>query len=75
MTLFMQEGQKKMSVRQKARFDDWIRTARGRKRIMKIIIARERIDQIYKLALRRLRNPARIRKLRAFLEGPSRDWL
>jgi RNA polymerase primary sigma factor len=36
---------------------------------------RERIRQIEAKALRKLRHPSRSRKLRAFLEGPSRDYL
>ena len=32
-------------------------------------------QQIEAKALRKLRHPSRSRKLRAFLEGPSRDYL
>jgi len=35
----------------------------------------QRIRQIEAKALRKLRHPSRSRKLRAFLEGPSRDYL
>jgi RNA polymerase primary sigma factor len=38
-------------------------------------VTRERIRQIEAKALRKLRHPSRSRKLRAFLEGPSRDYL
>src|SRR6202048_845753 len=38
-------------------------------------VTRERIRQIEAKALRKLRRPSRSRKLRAFLEGPSRDYL
>jgi len=38
-------------------------------------VTRERIRQIEAKALRKLRHPSRSRKLRAFLEGPSRDFL
>jgi RNA polymerase primary sigma factor len=38
-------------------------------------VNRERIRQIEAKALRKLRHPSRSRKLRAFLEGPSRDYL
>src|SRR5213596_371793 len=37
-------------------------------------VTRERIRQIEAKALRKLRHPSRSRKLRAFLEGPSRDY-
>jgi RNA polymerase primary sigma factor len=38
-------------------------------------VTRERIRQIEAKALRKLRHPSRSRKLRAFLEGPSREYL
>jgi RNA polymerase primary sigma factor len=38
-------------------------------------VTRERIRQIEAKALRKLRHPSRSRKLRAFLEGTSRDYL
>jgi RNA polymerase primary sigma factor len=38
-------------------------------------VTRERIRQIEAKALRKLRHPSRSRKLRAFLEGSSRDYL
>src|SRR5207244_12463458 len=38
-------------------------------------VTRARIRQIEAKALRKLRHPSRSRKLRAFLEGPSRDYL
>ena len=38
-------------------------------------VTRERIRQIEAKALRKLRHPSRSRKLRAFLEGSSRDFL
>src|SRR5437667_370830 len=38
-------------------------------------VTRERIRQIEAKALRKLRHTSRSRKLRAFLEGPSRDYL
>jgi RNA polymerase primary sigma factor len=38
-------------------------------------VTRERIRQIEAKALRKLRHPSRSRKLRAFLEGASRDYL
>jgi len=38
-------------------------------------VTRERIRQIEAKALRKLRHPSRSRKLRAFLEGLSRDYL
>jgi len=38
-------------------------------------VTRERIRQIEAKALRMLRHPSRSRKLRAFLDGPSRDYL
>ncbi|HYK39201.1 MAG TPA: RNA polymerase sigma factor RpoD [Candidatus Eremiobacteraceae bacterium] len=38
-------------------------------------VTRERIRQIEAKALRKLRHPSRSSKLRAFLEGPSRDYL
>ena len=38
-------------------------------------VTRERIRQIEAKALRKLRHPSRSRKFRAFLEGPSRDYL
>src|SRR3972149_1454807 len=38
-------------------------------------VTRERIRQIEAKALRKLRHPPRPRKLRAFLEAPSRDYL
>ncbi len=38
-------------------------------------VTRERIRQIEAKALRKLRHPSRSRKLRAFLEGPARDYL
>ena len=38
-------------------------------------VTRERIRQIEAKALRKLRHPSRSRKLRAFLEGPTRDYL
>jgi RNA polymerase primary sigma factor len=38
-------------------------------------VTRERIRQIEAKALRKLRHPSRSRKLRAFLERPSRDYL
>ena len=38
-------------------------------------VTRERSRQIEAKALRKLRHPSRSRKLRAFLEGPSRDYL
>ena len=38
-------------------------------------VTRERIRQIEAKALRKLRHPSRSRNLRAFLEGPSRDYL
>jgi RNA polymerase primary sigma factor len=38
-------------------------------------VTRERIRQIEAKALRKLRHPSRSRKLRDFLEGPSRDYL
>ena len=38
-------------------------------------VTRERIRQIEAKALRKLHHPSRSRKLRAFLEGPSRDYL
>ncbi|HEX8871625.1 MAG TPA: RNA polymerase sigma factor RpoD [Candidatus Acidoferrum sp.] len=38
-------------------------------------VTRERIRQIEAKALRKLRHPSRSRKLRAFLDGPSRDYL
>ena len=38
-------------------------------------VTRERIRQIEAKALRKRRHPSRSRKLRAFLEGPSRDYL
>jgi DNA-directed RNA polymerase specialized sigma24 family protein len=38
-------------------------------------VTRERIRQIEAKALRKLRHPSRSRKLRAFLEGPSRVYL
>src|ERR1700678_2851959 len=38
-------------------------------------VTRERIRQIEAKALRKLRHPSRSRKLRAFMEGPSRDYL
>ena len=38
-------------------------------------VTRERIRQIEAKALRKLRHPSRSRKLRAFLEGPSSDYL
>jgi RNA polymerase primary sigma factor len=37
-------------------------------------VTRERIRQIEAKALRKLRHPSRSRKLRAFLEGPARDF-
>ncbi|HVN07684.1 MAG TPA: RNA polymerase sigma factor RpoD [Patescibacteria group bacterium] len=37
-------------------------------------VTRERIRQIEAKALRKLRHPSRSRKLRAFLEGPAREW-
>ena len=37
-------------------------------------VTRERIRQIEEKALRKLRHPSRSRKLRAFLEGPAREW-
>jgi RNA polymerase primary sigma factor len=37
-------------------------------------VTRERIRQIEAKALRKLRHPSRSRKLRAFLEGPPRDF-
>jgi RNA polymerase primary sigma factor len=38
-------------------------------------VTRERIRQIEAKALRKLRHPSRSRKLRAFLEGPTREYL
>ncbi len=38
-------------------------------------VTRERIRQIEAKALRKLRHPSRSRKLRAFLESPSREYL
>ena len=38
-------------------------------------VTRERIRQIEAKALRKLRHPSRSRKLRAFLEGSSREYL
>ena len=38
-------------------------------------VTRERIRQIEAKALRKLRHPSRSRKLRAFLEGTSREYL
>ena len=37
-------------------------------------VTRERIRQIEAKALRKLRHPSRSRKLRAFLEGPTREY-
>ena len=38
-------------------------------------VTRERIRQIEAKALQKLRHPSRSRKLRAFLEGSSREYL